>query len=1539
MLKQGGKKIVCMVLALTLIITMAVPAVGFAESEGTVISVSKEEELIKAVEDASSGDTIQLETDIQLTDILEISGKEDLTIKGKTGKEKLTISLSSYSSAQKSEEDAMISVTDSALAIADLIMDGESHMRVLYIGAKGNVNLNSGAVVTGGCLGKSGQNYGAGILLTGRNATNAASLTLNNGAEVKENDANGGYSITGIGICNYRYGTITVNGGTVSGNEDNAEANRRKFSYGGGIALVGAKANLILKSGTISGNSAQGGGGGIYTTASAGTDIRIEGGTVSNNTTYTSGAGIYVGAAEVTMSGGAVSGNTAESDEAATVYASGGGVYVAGGSDSQGTFTLTGGTIEDNEAKSTAKSNANDPQIGQGGGVMADGTFLMTGGVISGNSAVTTNSLEGTAACGGGVSVKGGSNPGTFTMAGGTITDNTADNQGGAVYVNNKYLEQSTMYPTESAVLHSGNGNFEISGNIKITENLVSGSENNIYLPTGTVITIRDELSPQSEVYLGSEDTEMGTVIGEAGINYTITAADARLLKSNEGKNIYDRNSAGQIVISQAQQDSYIDLQDAEISGVEEEYSYTGHEIEPNPVVTLKGTVLKEGTDYTVSYNIKGYDNVNVSNSETKAVLRVTGAGAYTGTITKTFDIVPKNIEEIRIEPISDRIATGEAVTPAVKAYNEDVLMTEGTDFEVVYRNNTAVGTASATITGINNYTGTKEISFKIISSDGLTTADSEESLQTAIQDAEGSEGSPEAIYLLKDISLSETLEIAEGKSIRLVGNGDDTTISTETSLDNLIVAEGKMTIENMILNSNTKGRGLFVGKTGIATISNNTVITGGVCTRGSSDEEYSGGAIYNSGTVLIEAGELCGNKAKNGGAVYNSPDATITIQSASIHENEAVSAGGGLYNEGNAELKKDGVLSNNIASYSQGVFSAAGGGIYNSGEMACEEGSVIKENQAEKFGGGIYTTGKLSLLGGSIQGNTTEGDSVERVINCGGGVFVASGTFTMTEGTITDNTAYSTAATNTPYGSVGNGGGVYVNNSSDTASFVMESGTIRGNRAVSSMESEYFGHGGGVYVMGGENTSGNDNVKPGNFTMKGGTITENSSTGEGAGVYLGNKEHYTISYTNYDYIGSVNCSMSGNANVLENATDNVYLTSGVAIKLLGALNGQTIGVSSGGKGTVAVAEGSGYTVTESDQNKFKSDEALRTIGLDNENNQIVLQAIDLAERYSVQLSSETYSYTGREIKPEVEVTAKDGTTLKEGKDYEVAYDGSGTSNKKLINVGTKTVTVTGIGNYTGTLTKEYEIAARNIAEVSASIRDQYYTGVVLTPNPSSITYNSITLLRGTDYKISYSNNRNQGTAKVVLTGVGNFSGTKTITFKIFKRISNTTISAIANKAYTGRAIRPALTVRHGSSRLRSGTDYTVRYKNNVSTGKATVTITGKGYYKGTKSRAFKIVPRKATVSKVRSVKKGQLVVKWKRDKKANGYQVIVAKNKKFTKGKKTANITKNKTTSKTFKKLTKGKKYYVKVRAYKKIDGKKAYGAYSKVKNKKVKK
>ena len=91
------------------------------------------------------------------------------------------------------------------------------------------------------------------------------------------------------------------------------------------------------------------------------------------------------------------------------------------------------------------------------------------------------------------------------------------------------------------------------------------------------------------------------------------------------------------------------------------------------------------------------------------------------------------------------------------------------------------------------------------------------------------------------------------------------------------------------------------------------------------------------------------------------------------------------------------------------------------------------------------------------------------------------------------------------------------------------------------------------------------------------------------------------------------------------------------------------------------------------------------------------------------------------------------------------------------------------------------------------------------------------------------------------------------------------------------------------------------------------------------------------TIKSAKSVKSGTLKVSWKKAKKAAGYQVVYAKDKKFKKGKKVKTV-KKKTTSVTFKKLSKGTKYYAKVRAYKLLDGKKVYGKYSKIKSAKTK-
>lgn len=95
--------------------------------------------------------------------------------------------------------------------------------------------------------------------------------------------------------------------------------------------------------------------------------------------------------------------------------------------------------------------------------------------------------------------------------------------------------------------------------------------------------------------------------------------------------------------------------------------------------------------------------------------------------------------------------------------------------------------------------------------------------------------------------------------------------------------------------------------------------------------------------------------------------------------------------------------------------------------------------------------------------------------------------------------------------------------------------------------------------------------------------------------------------------------------------------------------------------------------------------------------------------------------------------------------------------------------------------------------------------------------------------------------------------------------------------------------------------------------------------------------PRKVTLKRAKSTKRGALKLTWKRDKKVTGYQAVVARDKKFKKSKKTAWVKKNKTVSKTFTKLKRGKTYFAKVRAYKKIGKKKVYGAYSKVKKVKV--
>ncbi len=122
--------------------------------------------------------------------------------------------------------------------------------------------------------------------------------------------------------------------------------------------------------------------------------------------------------------------------------------------------------------------------------------------------------------------------------------------------------------------------------------------------------------------------------------------------------------------------------------------------------------------------------------------------------------------------------------------------------------------------------------------------------------------------------------------------------------------------------------------------------------------------------------------------------------------------------------------------------------------------------------------------------------------------------------------------------------------------------------------------------------------------------------------------------------------------------------------------------------------------------------------------------------------------------------------------------------------------------------------------------------------------------------------------------------------------------------------------------------------------GVCTITVTAAetaNYKSATASVKVTVNPKKAAISKVKTVKGKKLKVSWKKDTTVSGYEIQCALKKNFKSGLKKTTIKKAKTTSTTIKKLKKGKKYYVRVRAYKtvKVNGKNVTlrGSWSSVK------
>lgn len=271
---------------------------------------------------------------------------------------------------------------------------------------------------------------------------------------------------------------------------------------------------------------------------------------------------------------------------------------------------------------------------------------------------------------------------------------------------------------------------------------------------------------------------------------------------------------------------------------------------------------------------------------------------------------------------------------------------------------------------------------------------------------------------------------------------------------------------------------------------------------------------------------------------------------------------------------------------------------------------------------------------------------------------------------------------------------------------------------------------------------------------------------------------------------------------------------------------------------------------------------------------------------YYADCSMDFYNeYTGEPIEPKPVITYN-SKTLVENVDYTMSYSDN-------IDAGYAYYKVTGVGNYTGTITGVFYISPKAITKSMVKLdKERYeYNGSAVEP-VVTVTCNGKTLTDGTDYTIAYGNNNRAGTGYVYVTGHGNYGGSVSVSFTITKKGMKSDDSDADDSE-------------EGTSKTE---------KNEIVTSKL----------------------KTPSLSKPKQGKKS-FTASWKKVSSVSGYQLQYSTDKKFKKY--TLNTYKgNKKTKTTIKKLKSKKTYYVRVRSYKISKGKTTYSKWSGVKKVKTK-
>jgi len=948
----------------------------------------------------------------------------------------------------------------------------------------------------------------------------------------------------------------------------------------------------------------------------------------------------------------------------------------------------------------------------------------------------------------------------------------------------------------------------------------------------------------------------------------TNTDAEAVLTYQSSSETVAQVNSDGEVLITGAGQavitvscpetENYkacsgtvtVNVEPADISNlslsVAGPVAYTGSALKP--AVTIAG--LLEGRDFIVNYE----NNVNVGTAN----VTVNGQGNYKGQLTGTFEITAASLgltsDDIQLGSY-DAVYDGTAKEPAVAIQG----MTQGTDYTVSYTNNVNAGEATVTVTGCGNYSGSASKTFPI----------------------EKASLSGRVLTLTYDAPYvyDNTYKYPDA-SIRGLTAGTDFAVSYSNHKN-----AGEATVT-------AAGRGNYTGTTtAVFTIERALLPEEHIAVSGSGEYEYSGSAFTptvrvgtlnrnTDYTVTYQNNTNAGQAAiliEGIGNYKGSFERNFTIHPTSItaYEWDAYLSQESYTYDGSAKTPKVTIADDYLkedtdfevtyltnVNAGQAAAQVTGKGNYKDSfllffgiDPAPITDEMVQLGSYDKVYSGSAKEPEVIVGGGKLMKETDYEVSYSNNINAGDKASVTVTGKDNYTGTVTKTFEITPASLNGDMFSLP-GVPVIYNGSMHAPDVIAAEGLEYGKDYTVTYENKTDVGTATVIIEGRGNYEGT--VKK-DFAINPAVLTEaDASLAYTQTGYNGSPQipgvtvtkfgrelnegtdFEVVSYTDNTNVGTAAVTIRGKGNftgtiqkqfeILEHgltAGDITLADSEVTY------NGQPHMPKVTIDGHV---EGTDFEVTYAkNTNVGTADVTVKGIG--NHAGTVILhftiKPADISEMKAM-LGEYDAVYDGSGKKPSVTIEG-----LTEGVDFETVYENN-------VNAGQASVTITGKGNYTGTITESFAITAKSLNGDIIVLSDEpvIYNGAFQEP---AVTIEG--LKAGVDYKVSYDNNQNAGQASVTVKGIGNYTGTVTKKFTIAAAPIQEDAIGLAYEAvtYSGTAKEPTVTI----GNLKTGTDFKVEYFSNVNAGVANVKITGMGNYAGTYEKTFTIHPAQLDAAKV----------------------------------------------------------------------------------------